>query len=121
MSSLKWIALFGVAAYIALVVLLYLFQRSLMYFPDARAWDPRDLGLTRAEVVTVPSADGVRLRLWHVPPREGMPVVVYFQGNGEGLDLRAERFKKLTADGTGLVALNYRGYGGSEGSPSEAG
>ena len=56
----------------------------------------------------------MRVSDWHVPPREASPVVIYFQGNGGGLDLRADRFKKLTADGTGLVALNYRGYGGSE-------
>ncbi len=40
---------------------------------------------------------------------------------GGGLNLRAERFKKITASGIGLVALNYRGYGGSEGRPEEAG
>ena len=36
-------------------------------------------------------------------------------------DLRAGRFKWLVADGTGLVALSYRGYGGSTGRPSETG
>ncbi|HUL89243.1 MAG TPA: alpha/beta hydrolase, partial [Pseudolabrys sp.] len=48
-------------------------------------------------------------------------VVVYFQGNAGALNLRAVRFKWLIADGTGLVALSYRGYGGSSGKPSEAG
>jgi fermentation-respiration switch protein FrsA (DUF1100 family) len=48
-------------------------------------------------------------------------VVLYFQGNGGGLNLRADRFRTLTADGTGLIALNYRGYGGSTGSPTEDG
>ena len=116
----RWRAL-AVLLFGAFVALMYAMQRSLMYFPDKRMWDPGNLGLARAEVVTVPSADGVQVRLWHVPPRGGVPVVVYFQGNGGGLNLRAERFRKLTADGTGLVALNYRGYGGSEGRPSEEG
>ena len=48
-------------------------------------------------------------------------MVLYFQGNAGALDLRVGRFKWLIADGTGLVALCYRGYGGSSGSPSEAG
>jgi len=56
-----------------------------------------------------------------VPPRAGKKLVIYFQGNAGGLDLRAERFGRLTADGTGVLALCYRGYGGSTGSPSEAG
>jgi uncharacterized protein len=47
--------------------------------------------------------------------------VIYFQGNAGGLNLRAGRFKWLIADGTGLLAVSYRGYGGSSGKPSEAG
>jgi fermentation-respiration switch protein FrsA (DUF1100 family) len=121
MTSLKWILLFAVAGYVGLAALLYLAQRSLLYFPDTRRIRPADVGLSRAEEAMLQSADGVRVSVWHVPPRDNMPVVVYFQGNGGGLDLRAERFRKLTADGTGLVALNYRGYGGSSGKPTEAG
>src|SRR4029077_1149473 len=54
-------------------------------------------------------------------PQGTKRVVIYFQGNAGGLDLRAGRFKWLIADGTGLLALSYRGYGGSTGKPSEAG
>lgn len=118
--SLKWIVTFAVAGYLGVLALLYLAQRSLLYFPDARRYPPASLGL-QAEEVTLQSADGTRLVAWHVPPREGLPVVVYFQGNGGGLNLRAERFKKVTAAGVGLVALNYRGYGGSDGKPDETG
>jgi len=59
--------------------------------------------------------------LWQVAPRGDKPVVIYFQGNAGGLDLRAERFRKIIADGTGLIALSYRGYNGSSGVPSETG
>jgi hypothetical protein len=121
MSSLKWILILAVVGYAAGVALLYVAQRSLMYFPDRRPLNPAEFGLTSTENVTLQSADGMHVRVWHVPARDDKPVVLYFQGNGGGLDLRAERFRKLTADGTGLVALNYRGYDGSEGSPSEAG
>ena len=121
MSTLKWIIAFVAAGYVGLAALLYLAQRSLMYFPDTRRYAPVELGLAQAEEVALQSADGVRVTVWHVPPREGMPVVIYFQGNGGGLNLRADRFKKLTAGGIGLVALNYRGYGGSEGKPTETG
>ena len=48
-------------------------------------------------------------------------MVLYFHGNGGALRTRVDRFRALIADGNGLVALSYRGYGGSTGSPTEAG
>jgi fermentation-respiration switch protein FrsA (DUF1100 family) len=50
-----------------------------------------------------------------------MPVILYFHGNGGSLRWRVDRFRALTGDGSGLVALSYRGYGGSSGRPSETG
>ena len=49
------------------------------------------------------------------------PVFLYFHGNGGSLRWRDERFHALIADGSGLVALSYRGYGGSSGRPTETG
>ena len=77
--------------------------------------------MPQAEEVTLDTADGERVIAWHVPPRDDRPVVLYFHGNGGSLRMRAARFRALTGDGTGLLALSYRGYGGSTGRPSEAG
>jgi fermentation-respiration switch protein FrsA (DUF1100 family) len=118
---MKSIVLFAVAGYAALVALLYLAQRSMMYFPDTGRYAPAAVGLSRAEEVALRASDGEQVLAWHAPAQGDKPVVLYFQGNGGGLNLRADRFRRLTADGTGLLALNYRGYGGSGGSPSEAG
>ncbi|BAT59994.1 alpha/beta hydrolase family protein [Variibacter gotjawalensis] len=120
MTLLKNAFLIAGFGYLALVGALYTFQRSLLYSPDPTRRTPASVGLA-GEEVALRSADGTELTVWHVPPREGQPVVVYFQGNGGGLDLRADRFKALTATGVGLVALNYRGYGGSGGKPTEQG
>jgi fermentation-respiration switch protein FrsA (DUF1100 family) len=121
MTVLKWLLIVVVLGYGALLALMYLFQRQLMYFPDARRTPPAQAGLPQAEEVELASSDGEKLIAWHVAPRAGKPVVLYFQGNGGALDLRVGRFAWLIADGTGLVALCYRGYGGSSGSPSEEG
>jgi fermentation-respiration switch protein FrsA (DUF1100 family) len=118
---MKWIVLLAVAGYAALVLAMYLTQRSLLYFPDPARRAPDTAGVPGAEEVVLPTADGERLFAWYVPPQGDKPIVLYFQGNAGGLDLRADRFRRLVADGTGLLALNYRGYGGSSGSPSEAG
>ena len=98
---------------------MYVFQRALMYFPDRARTPPAAAGLLQAEEVTLTSADGEQVIAWHVPPHGTKPVVIYFHGNAGALNLRAGRFKWLTADGTGLVALSYRGYGGSTGKPTE--
>lgn len=121
MGMLKSALIIGLIGYGGLLALMYLFQRSLMYFPDTTRYAPAAAGLPQAEEVTLASADGERLIAWHVPPRGQKPVVLYFQGNGGALNLRADRFTWLTADGTGLLALSYRGYGGSSGKPTEDG
>ena len=121
MSLLKTVLIIGVLGYGALLALMYLFQRSLLYFPDTTRHAPATAGLPQAEEVTLVSTDGERLIAWHVPPHGPKPVVLYFQGNAGASNLRAERFTWLTADGTGLLALSYRGYGGSTGKPTEDG
>jgi len=112
-----------ICVYLALLALLYLQQRSLL-FPREPARAPIDsTGIPGAEEVTLTAADGERLVTWVVPPRAGKPVVLYFHGNGGNLGQpgRIGRFRSLTEDGTGLFALSYRGYGGSTGSPTEEG
>jgi uncharacterized protein len=121
MIGFKWFLVIVVIGYGGLLALMYVFQRKLMYFPDAARTPPAQAGLPQAEEVRLTSSDGEKLIAWHVAPRAEKPVVIYFQGNGGALDLRVGRFHWLIEDGTGLLALSYRGYGGSSGSPSEAG
>ena len=121
MTALKWILIAGVLGYAAVLALMYFAQRSLMYFPDVARTPPAAAGLPQAQEVVLATADGEQLIAWHVPPREDKPVVLYFHGNGGALAMRAGRFRKLAADGTGVLALSYRGYGGSSGSPTEIG
>jgi uncharacterized protein len=111
----------AIVIYCGFVALLYMAQRSLQYFPERRRTAPRAIGLPVAEEAVLDTADGERVIVWHVPPREGRPVFLYFHGNGGSLRWRDERFRGLIADGSGLVALSYRGYGGSSGRPTETG
>jgi fermentation-respiration switch protein FrsA (DUF1100 family) len=117
------IAVFAILlfVYIGLAVLLYFAQRSMMYFPETIHTSPAQAGLPEAQEISLTTADGVHIVGWHVAPREGQPVILYLHGNGGALRYRVERFRKLIKEGIGLVAIEYRGYGGSEGSPSETG
>lgn len=121
MTLVKSILLIALASYAGIVGLMYLAQRSLMYFPETVRTAPAEAGFPEAQETVLNSSDGTRVIVWHVPPKENKPVFLYFHGNGGSLRYRVPRFKNLTADGSGLVALSYRGYGGSSGSPSEEG
>jgi uncharacterized protein len=121
MATLKWLLIVAVTGYVSLGALLYFAQRSLLYVPERNRTPPAAVGLPQAQEVTLTTGDGERVILWHVPPRDDKPVVLYFHGNGGALAWRADRFRRLIADGAGLVALSYRGFGGSSGSPTEAG
>jgi fermentation-respiration switch protein FrsA (DUF1100 family) len=121
MAFLKWIFILVVCGYLAVLAIMFLAQRALMYFPEKERTAPAAAGFAEAEEITLNSADGERVLAWYVPPRADNPVVLYFQGNGGSLRLRVARFRKIVAAGFGLLALSYRGYGGSTGTPSEAG
>ena len=121
MALVKSLLVFLLVGYFGLVALLYVAQRSMMYFPERTRTAPAAAGLTAAEEIVLDTEDGERVIVWHIAPHGDGNVVLYFHGNGGALRYRVERFRALTADGTGLVALSYRGYGGSTGKPTEAG
>jgi fermentation-respiration switch protein FrsA (DUF1100 family) len=101
---------------------MFALQRRLQYFPDTAPMDPVSAGLPQAQAQSLATADGERLVVWWVPPRDAAaPVYLYLHGNGANLERRAPRFARLIADGAGLYAVSWRGYGGSTGTPSEAG
>jgi fermentation-respiration switch protein FrsA (DUF1100 family) len=122
MTVLKWLAALALFAYCGGLALLYFAQRSILFpIPETRRTSPKAAGLPQAEEHLLQTIDGEKLVAWHVAPRAGKPVVVFFHGNGDILAWRAQWFAALTADGTGLIAVSFRGYAGSSGSPTEAG
>jgi fermentation-respiration switch protein FrsA (DUF1100 family) len=121
MTIIKWIIVLGAGVYCAMVAFLYLAQRSFLYHPQPARISPAAAGLPGAEEAILETSDGERVIAWHIPPRGDKPVVIYFHGNGEVVASRLERHRNLTEAGNGLVALSYRGYMGSSGSPTEQG
>jgi len=122
MTILKWIVALVAVGYLGGVVVMFLAQRSFIYpVPQSFRTAPAAAGFEAAEEVLLTTADGEKVIVWHVPPRGDRAVVLYFHGNGDSLAGLAGRFREITQDGTGLVALSYRGYAGSSGRPSEQG
>ena len=118
-SLLKWFSGLALASYVGVTALLYVFQRDIQYRPpQAVRTAPATVGFPAEEII-LDTADGEKVVAWHAPARAGKLVVLYFHGNGDVLALRVPRLREILSDGTGLVALSYRGYAGSTGRPSE--
>lgn len=110
------------AGWLAVCMHMFVTQRSMQYRPDGSAMDPARAGLPQASQFVVDAADGERIVLWWIPPLDASaPVFLYLHGNGANLEARAQRFAHLTRSGRGLLAVSWRGYGGSTGSPTETG
>jgi fermentation-respiration switch protein FrsA (DUF1100 family) len=122
MTVLKWLLIVVSVGYAGGLVALFLLQRSILFpIPQTVRTSPEAAGFPEAEEHILTTADGERVIIWHVPAKPGHPVVLYFHGNGDFLAGFFGRFRDVIADGTGIVALSYRGYAGSSGKPSEQG
>ncbi len=107
--------------YVAALALLYAEQRQLLFKPVADSRGPADVSLPGAQLLGLLTRDGVNLAAWYIPPLEGRPLVLFFHGNEAALPDRVARLRAISADGTGVLAVEYRGFGASSGSPDEAG
>jgi len=122
MTFLKWLVGLAAGGYLGGLALLYFAQRALMFpIPETIRTAPEFAGFDEAEEHTLATTDGEKVIVWHVPAKPGHAVIIYFPGNGDFLAALVGHFRNITADGTGLVALSYRGYAGSSGRPSEQG
>jgi len=120
MTFLKWIVALAALGYLAALVAMFFAQRSFVFpVPTTTRTSPVAARFPEAEEHVLTTVDGARVIVWHVAARAGHPVVLYFPGNGDILAGCVGRFRELIADGSGLVALSYRGYAGSNGRPSE--
>ena len=112
------IAVIGVA-----LAVLYAAQRSFIYFPAGQVPSPVSIGLRSAEIVSFNTDDGVELEAWFVPAREpsASRTIIVFNGNAGNRAGRALLAATFAEYGWSTLLVDYRGYGGNPGLPSEAG
>ena len=121
MDSVARIAAIVVVGYVGVVALAYVFQRSLLYFPGGALPPPARAGLAEMATMTLVTADRLSLVAWYRAPADRAAVIVLFHGNAGTIADRAFKARPLLDAGFGLLLVEYRGYGGNPGSPSEAG
>lgn len=107
-----------------MVAMLWALQRQLIFFPDNTPVPPAENIFVGARDVTLRTADGLDLGAWYVPAAgpvdTGMAVLVA-PGNGGNRAGRAGLADELSRRGLAVLLMDYRGYGGNPGSPSEEG
>jgi fermentation-respiration switch protein FrsA (DUF1100 family) len=122
MTVLKWLVALALIGYVGFLAAFYFVQRAFLFpIPQTVRTAPEAAGFPEAEEHLLATSDGEKIIVWHVPPRPGRSVVIFFPGNGDFLAGRVGWFRDIVADGTGLIAVSYRGYAGSTGHPSERG
>lgn len=105
------------------ILLIRLFEDRLVFFPNLYAtgeWDPAQYGV-RVEDVQFTTSDGVRLHAWWGASAGAAHTVVYFHGNAGNLTNRIDNIGFLQQLPVNVLAVDYRGYGKSQGRPSERG
>ena len=111
--------LIAAIAYVLLVGLMYLSQRSLLY-PGTSATLPPEHA-SWGENVSIRTPDGETLHGLYDQGEPGKPSVLFFLGNADRVSNYGFLAQALAARGIGLLAISYRGYPGSTGSPTEEG
>ncbi|GAA6527318.1 alpha/beta fold hydrolase [Intrasporangium sp. DVR] len=113
----------GLAVVVAVGVMAGL-HRRLIYFPDSSAAPPAGTVIAGARDVVLRTFDGLELGAWFVPARsptgEELAVLVA-PGNGGHREGRAGLARELSRRGLAVLLMDYRGYGGNPGTPSEEG
>ena len=106
-----WIFFLAIGSYALFCGMLYLKQRTMIYYPTPA------VRTDEADILWLENQQE-RLKVWNIR-RNGSKALIYFGGNAENVALNLPVFKRLFSDFS-LYLPNYRGYGGSSGSPSEA-
>jgi len=113
----------GIVVVAAVLAVIYLSQRSFIYFPEGQVPPPLSVGLRTADVVRIETEDGLDLEAWFVPARRSPAdrTIIVFNGNAGNRASRAALAALFAECGWSTLLADYRGYGGNPGLPSERG
>ena len=124
MPGILKIAIIAVGVYAALSLYVYLMQSRMIFYPDISGRNliatPENIGLTYQDVEFV-SEDNIKLHGWFIPNENAKATVLFFHGNAGNISHRLESISIFHRLGLNVFIIDYRGYGQSEGKPTEKG
>ncbi len=116
-----WIVITIAVACIILAGFLFIFQSHYVYYPEpVLSADPDSIGLY-FESISFETTDGVKLFGWFVPSESARGVILFCHGNAGNISHRLESIQIFHRLGLDVFIFDYRGYGQSEGKPTEHG
>jgi uncharacterized protein len=119
---LKISVCFAIILYSASIVVFFLTQRSLLYYPTHSYTSPHEAHANEALTeIPVRTNDGISLKAWYAPATTKPVTIVFFHGNADSLETAAHIADPYIAAGYGFLVAEYRGYSGLPGRPTESG
>ncbi|HZE96472.1 MAG TPA: alpha/beta hydrolase [Planctomycetota bacterium] len=105
----------GITTIVAVIGIM-IFENKLIYFPSVGG-----VGPSPGQDVELTAADGVKIHGWYLPHPQAKATILHLHGNAGNLEDRRDLVKDLQGLGVNVLAIDYRGYGRSVGSPGEKG
>lgn len=122
MRVLRIFILFAFVLYLVALIIFFVTQRSLLYYPSHSYTALAEAHANPAfKEISVRTQDGTDLKAWYAPATNKPLTIVFFHGNADGLPTAARIADPYIAAGYGLLLTEYRGYSGLSGKPTEAG
>lgn len=119
--KIKRIAIVAISTYAGVCLLISFLQAKLIYFPSrGYASTPEDVGLTY-EQIQITTSDGIKIIGWYVPHPNAQASILFFHGNAGNMSDRLFDLKQFHLAGYNTLMIDYRGYGESDGKPTEQG
>ncbi|MCD4698988.1 MAG: alpha/beta hydrolase [Phycisphaerae bacterium] len=112
------IVLFSITGF---VIILYFFQSRFVFFPSREIGATPDDVALMFEPVEIQTDDGVKITGWFVPAKDARGTALFFHGNGGNISHRLDSLRIFHSLSLNTLIIDYRGYGLSEGKPSEEG
>jgi uncharacterized protein len=122
-NRVSMLLVYILVGYVLVLALVRIFESHLIFFPDYPGrlegeWHPRALPV---QDVWLTAYDGTKLHAWWIPSDKAKLTFLAFHGNAANIANRAPAYEFLRDLPANVFALEYRGYGRSEGKPNEAG
>ena len=111
----------AILSYIGFLVIIFVTQPSLIYFPEKEFFETPDQTGLSYETISFETADGVKLSGWFIPAEKPRGVILFCHGNAGNISHRMASIHIFHRLGFSTFIFDYRGYGTSEGKPTEKG